>query len=186
MTGTRSARAIRFAVDAPRSPGFWPPTLTGKRGKSSTPSLLLVNRKPSLFPLPPFREIAVPRHTEDFSIPATKRVRDMVKHHRRAGLKIRDAFRASATDLGVSYRRVCTLWYGDRVWRMASAEFNRLMERWGDHLDRELAALDRRAEELQAEQIAHRALMADGQQTVHECGKSTDQSAPNGRRSNQS
>lgn len=123
----------------------------------------------------------MPKDTEDFSARAMPAVRDVVSYHRHHGAKITDAFAAAAEELSVSRWRVCTLWYSDKMFRMAAAEYHRLMAGWDGHLIRRMTDLDRQADAIQAQRIALRISMLDDQQTVTVCGKSIP--APSGQRS---
>ena len=79
-------------------------------------------------------------------------VRKVVKWYReRAGYQADAAMRAAALDLDMSYWRARSLYYRDGVWAIAKAEHDRLMRRWGWHLDQRMAVVERIADEIRAE-----------------------------------
>ncbi len=77
-----------------------------------------------------------------------ERVRDAVLWYRAHGYERDDAFAAVADDLGISRWQAQAFFYRDGIWRVAQASYDKLMRRWGAHLDRRMAVLEREAEEL--------------------------------------
>ena len=77
---------------------------------------------------------------------AARIVREVVQAYRRRGHKIEHAFTDAALDLGATPRRVRALYYHDGVWAVARAEHDRLMRRWGRHLDQRMESLEREVE----------------------------------------
>ncbi len=86
-------------------------------------------------------------------------VRAAVRWHLRQGAKDQ-AFAEAALDFGTTPRRVRSI-YKNEIWTMAREEYDRLLRGWGNHLDRQMATLQREAEEIQARR-AQLALDLDG------------------------
>lgn len=93
---------------------------------------------------------------------ARRIVCDVVTGYRRRGVKVDHAFADAALDLDTTPRRVRALYYRDGVWAVAREEHDRLMRRWGRHLDQRMAALEREAAAIQ-EQRAQLRLNLDGE-----------------------
>lgn len=80
---------------------------------------------------------------------AAQIVRDVVTAYRRRGAKVQHAFADAALDLDTTPRRIRALYYRDGVWAVAREEHDRLMRRWGRHLDEQMAQVQREAEAIQ-------------------------------------
>lgn len=94
---------------------------------------------------------------------AARVVRDVVGSHRRRGVKITSAFADAALDLDTTPRRVRALYYRDGVWAVARDEYDRLMRRWGWHLDQQMAELARQAEQIRDQKAQLRLDLGDGE-----------------------
>lgn len=77
--------------------------------------------------------------------------RDVVLWHRRRGAKHTEALASGALDLDVSPWRLKALYYRDGIWAVAKAEHDRLLRRWGWHMDQRMAELAREMDALKVQ-----------------------------------
>src|SRR5690242_270676 len=90
-------------------------------------------------------------------------VRKIVWWHRSRGAKCHESFHAAALDLETSSWAVKALKYNDGIWSLAKSESDRLLRRWGWHLDRCQAELAQEVEliRIQRDQLSLR--LGDGE-----------------------